>query len=241
MPETVAEPRIEAGAGPSSDDGLAAGLRGFGPLSILAILVIILTGTVVIGHLYLPVGAVLVLVWARMSRTPWRQIGFARPRNWFASAAIGIVFGCAFKFLMKAVVMPLFGTDPINHAYHYLAGDQALIPSTLFAMTVSAGFGEETLFRGYMFERFGKLFGLSRGAKIAIVLITSIWFGLGHYQGQGVPGVEQALITGLAFGTIYAITGKIWIPMFAHAAFDLTAYWMIYWNLETWVAHLVFK
>ena len=118
MPDTATETRVEAGEGPSSTDGLAAELRGFGPLGILAILVIILTGTVVIGHLYLPVGAVLVLVWARMSRTPWREIGYARPRNWIASVAIGIVFGCAFKFLMKAVVMPLFGAKPINQAYH---------------------------------------------------------------------------------------------------------------------------
>ncbi len=29
--------------------------------------------------------------------------------------------------------------------------------------------------------------------------------------------------------------------MCAHAAFDLTAYAMIYWGLETRVAHLVFK
>jgi hypothetical protein len=29
--------------------------------------------------------------------------------------------------------------------------------------------------------------------------------------------------------------------MFAHAAFDLTAVAMIYWNLESEVAHLLFK
>ncbi len=29
--------------------------------------------------------------------------------------------------------------------------------------------------------------------------------------------------------------------MFAHAAFDLTAYAIIYWNFESDVAHLVFR
>ena len=29
----------------------------------------------------------------------------------------------------------------------------------LFAVIVGAGFGEETVFRGYLFERLGKLFG----------------------------------------------------------------------------------
>ena len=66
---------------------------------------------------------------------------------------------------------------------------------------------------------------------------------LGHVRlgAAGLPGVEQAMITGLVFGTIFAITGRIWMVMCAHAAFDLAAVAIIYWNLETTVAHLVFK
>ena len=41
--------------------------------------------------------------------------------------------------------------------------------------------------------------------------------------------------------TTFAVTGRIWMLMFAHAAFALTAYAMIYWDLESKVAHLVFK
>jgi hypothetical protein len=42
-------------------------------------------------------------------------------------------------------------------------------------------------------------------------------------------------------GTIFAFTGQIFMPMVAHAAFDLTALWMIYGDLESRMAHLVFK
>jgi len=49
------------------------------------------------------------------------------------------------------------------------------------------------------------------------------------------------VITGLVFGTIFAITGRIWMLMFAHAAYDLTALALIYLNLETPVAHFLFK
>jgi Type II CAAX prenyl endopeptidase Rce1-like len=62
-----------------------------------------------------------------------------------------------------------------------------------------------------------------------------------HYSLQGVAGVEQATVVGLVFGTIFAITGRIFLLMCAHAAFDLTALAIIYWNLEPYVAHLVFK
>ena len=88
---------VPARAELSSDDHVAASLRGFGPLGIVAILVV-LAGNLVAP----PLSAVLVLVWARWSRTPWREIGYVRPRSWIATAGIGIAFGIAFKFLMKS-------------------------------------------------------------------------------------------------------------------------------------------
>jgi membrane protease YdiL (CAAX protease family) len=142
---------------------------------------------------------------------------------------------------MKAIVMPLFGAPPINQAYHYLAGNTAAIPGMIFVLIVVAGFGEETLFRGYMFERLAKLFRAGAWAKVLIVLITSVWFALEHYSVQGLPGVEQAVITGLVFGTIFTVTGRIFMLMVAHATFDLTALAMIYWDVEFEVAHLLFK
>src|SRR5262249_29877674 len=85
---------------------LARELRGFGPLGMVAIIAILLTALVGSNPL-LPLSAILVLIWARWSNTPWRDIGYARPKSWSASIVIGIAFGVAFKFLMKAVVMPL--------------------------------------------------------------------------------------------------------------------------------------
>src|SRR6266850_5760939 len=165
------------------DDQLAARLRGFGPLGLLAILVILSADVIV-----KPLSAVLVLVWAWRSHTPWREIGYVRPKSWIGSLAVGIVFGVAFKFLMKVIVMPLLGADPINHAYHYLAGNRAALPAILFTLIVVAGFGEETLFRGYMFERLGKLFGSGAWGRVLTVLVTSALFGLAHYPEQGLPG-----------------------------------------------------
>jgi len=218
-------------------DRVAASLRGFGPLGVLAILVILLIS----NYPFAPAGALLVLLWVRWSRTPWREIGYVRPKSWVRTLAVGIVFGIALKFLMKAIVMPLLGADPVNQAYHYLAGNRAALPGAVYVMIVGAGFGEETVFRGYLFERFRKLFGPGPSASTVIVLLTSLWFGLAHYSVQGLAGTEQATIVGLVYGTIMAVTGRIWVLMFAHAAFDLTALAMIYWNLESRVAHAVFK
>src|SRR4051812_25103610 len=84
-------------------DRLAAALRGFKPPGILAIL-LILAG----NELFVPLSAILVLVWARLSLTPWRDLGFVRPRSWLVSIFVGVTVGICFKLVMKAVVMPLF-------------------------------------------------------------------------------------------------------------------------------------
>jgi hypothetical protein len=94
---------LEARAAPPPDDPVAARLRGFGSVGLFAILVIVLTSVIK------PLSAILVLVWAWRSHTPWREIGYVRPKRWVGSLAAGIFFGCAFKLLMKAIVMPLLG------------------------------------------------------------------------------------------------------------------------------------
>lgn len=211
-------------------------LRGFGPIGLLAIL------TILAGNfLFVPLSALLVLAWAWRSGTPWHELGFVLPVNWPRTIAIGLALGIALKLVMKAIVMPLLGAPPLNPAYHYLVGNTAALPGVLYLVIVGAGFGEETVFRGYLFERLGKLFRPGVWSTATIVFLTAAFFGLVHYPDQGVAGVQQATIVGLVFGTIFAITKRIWMLMVAHAAFDLTAVAIIYWDLETKVAQLFFR
>jgi len=209
------------------DDAFAQRLRGFGPPGLAAILVI-LAG----NFLFAPLSAVLVLLWAYASQTPWHELGFVRPKSGTRSIVIGALFGAVFKLVMKAIVMPLLGAPAVNAHYHFLTGNTAALPGMIATLIVVAGFGEETVYRGYMFERLGKLLGSSRRAKIAIVLITTTLFAAAHYPDQGIPGVEQAVFTGLVFGGIFAVTGELFMLMVAHATFDLLALALIYWNVE---------
>ena len=229
MPANVYDPPAATG------ERLAAPLRGFGPLGLIAIVVILL-GNV----LFVPLSAILALVWARLARIPLGELGFVRPRNWAATLAGGVVFGAAFKLAMKSVVMPLLGADPVNQAFHYLAGNTAVLPGVLYAVTVGAGFGEETIFRGFAFERLRRLLGATAAASVVIVAFTSVWFGAEHYSLQGLAGVQQATIVGAVFGTIYTTTRRLPMLIVAHAAFDITAVAIIYWDLETAVARAFF-
>ncbi|HEV7331221.1 MAG TPA: type II CAAX endopeptidase family protein [Flavisolibacter sp.] len=224
----------------NSSERLAKDLRGFGPAGIFALTTIFLLGTLSIANIAIPVGALLVLVWARMSHTPLREIGYVRPRSWLRTIVAGIVFGCVFKLLSKSVIMPLLGAGPINLVYQHLQGNTAMLPFAAWTMIV-AGFAEETMFRGYAFERLNKLIGKRRWSAAVIVLLTSLLFGLAHYPQQGFTGAEHAFIMGLVFGTVYALKGRLFLLMIAHAAYDLMAIALIYWRLEWDVAHLFFR
>jgi hypothetical protein len=226
---------------PRRDDLFASELRGFGPAGIVAIMAILISGNVTLGQiLVLPVGGVLVLVWVWRSGTSWAAIGYGRPGSWVVTVLGGIAFGVALKLISKTIVMPLLGAPTENPAYQFLAGNRGLLPTAVWAM-LAAGFGEETIFRGYMFERLGKLFPPGPRGKAGMVLITTLWFALGHYSNMGWYGVEQALLTGTVFGVIAAITGRVWFVMVAHATFDLAALALIYGGWETQVAHWIFS
>jgi uncharacterized protein len=154
--------------------------------------------------------------------------------------AVGFLFGMAFKLLMKAIVMPLLGAEPLNQAYQFVVGDRAALLG-MVVIVIGAGFGEEFVFRGFLFERLGKLWGHGAAARTAMVLLGAVVFGVAHFADQGLAGAEQAAVNGLVFGAIFAVSGQIWTVMIAHAAFDLTAIFLIYWRLESYVAHAIFN
>lgn len=211
-------------------------LRGGGPLGLAALLVILLGAAV--GPL---VSAPLILLWAWLARLPWRELGFVRPKSWAATVSLAVVGGALFKLALKALVMPLLGADPVNRAFHFLAHNPAALPGMLFAVIVSAGFGEEMFFRAYLFERLGKLLGGSAVAKAAIIVFTAALFGVVHLPVQGLDGAVQATIVGLVLGTFYAASGRIVPVMIAHASFDLAALAIIYFDVESKVAHALLR
>src|SRR5215831_16501908 len=159
VPSRISNPRPPMS---SSNSNTASQLRGVGPLGVVAI-VIIFAGSLA-GPI---VAAILVLIWARLSHTPMRTLGFVRPRNWTLTIVGGALLGLALKFFMKALVMPLLGAPAINASYHFLVGNAEALPMMILTILVSAGICEEVFFRAYFFERLGAVLGSSKVALTA--------------------------------------------------------------------------
>jgi membrane protease YdiL (CAAX protease family) len=47
-------------------------------------------------------------------------------------------------------VIPLLGADPINQQYAHLAGNLRAVPAMILFIVVGSGFGEETVYRGFL-------------------------------------------------------------------------------------------
>jgi hypothetical protein len=201
-------------------------------VEIVWVLAILLTGNLL--------GAALVFLWVSLTRTPFASLGFVRPRSIARTIAFGIVGGVALKLLLKAAIMPALGFEAVNPAYRHVTGNPSALWRAMLLVVVGGGFGEETIWRGFLFDRL-RWFSGGRLGPAPIVLVTAAAFAAAHYADQGLPGVVQAVMTGLTLGAIYVRSGHIWAPMIVHATYDITALLIIYWDLESTVAHLLLR
>lgn len=206
--------------------------RGHDLAGVLLVVAASLAGAVV--------GAIVVLLWARLHHTPMRELGFASPPRWLRTLAVAAAIGISLRLILKALVMPLLGAPAVNASYQYLTGNTAAL-AQVGAVILLAGVAEELLYRGFLFERFRALLGSGRGVILASILTSTALFAIAHYRDQGFLGVAQSAITGLAFATMFAGYRNLWPPVVAHITFNLTSVALIYSDLESAVAESVFR
>lgn len=224
----------EAVKGSSAQDWRGK-LSGTGPVGASGVVVVFL------GMLLLTpiVGSILVLIWARVARVPFSEIGFVRPPSWLRSVVYGVFLGVGLKLAMKALVLPALGAEAVNQRYHFVQGNlQAALGLAAYGLV--AAFTEETLFRGYLFERIGAWLGKEWLGATAAVVLSSAVFGILHFQ-QGRLGITNATIVGLVTGVVYlANKRRLFLLMVAHATFDIASFVIIYFGLEQTLGTLIF-
>ena len=88
------------------------------------------------------------------------------------------------------------------------------------AVSFTAGFCEETAFRGYMMTRLRMVFKLQNW--VIPTIVSSIIFGACHAY-QGIPGFILISAYSFLFAMLYIRTGSIWPCVIAHSLQDLGA------------------
>ncbi len=100
--------------------------------------------------------------------------------------------------------------------------------SLLAIIWVSAAFGEEIVFRGYLMRQFTKFFGSSKISLIINILLFGFIFGWVHAY-QGISGQILAGITGMILAIIFHIRkSDLWFNIAVHGFVDTVALLFIY-------------
>ena len=123
----------------------------------------------------------------------------------------GLFYGILFT-------IPMF----LGFAY-YFHGSFGIDGKIIYRDLVLAGFGEEFMYRGFLF---GLLFYSAGWGFIPASLLAGIFFGMGHlYQAETMSdGISVFLFTALAsvgFAWFYYVWNSIWMLVFLHASMDI--------------------
>ncbi|UII20095.1 CPBP family intramembrane glutamic endopeptidase [Fulvivirga ligni] len=108
-------------------------------------------------------------------------------------------------FIIQPLVNKLTGEVVDYSVFDFIAHDLSQYFKYLFFIIISAGFGEEILFRGFVYRQINIVLPNFKGKILLIIVLSAILFSIPHwYQGPG--GVMITFIFGLAFATLYVKT-----------------------------------
>jgi membrane protease YdiL (CAAX protease family) len=176
--------------------------------------------------LFSPFLLIMALLWLRGNT--WSKLGMAGPVSWRRTILLGLSFGIFFWLLQLFVIAPVVEsfvhTHPNLHAFSDVHGHFLYLLATLITSWTSAGFGEEMIFRGYLFNRFADLFGHNFTGWTLALFAQAAVFGVAHAY-QGLAGMIEVGLYGLLLGLLYLATKhNLWTCAIAHGVNDSIAF-----------------
>jgi len=140
------------------------------------------------------------------------------------SALLWIAFN---KWVYHAFITHFFVVEPYTE-YDFIRNKLSNLIITVIAAWIIGGFYEEIVFRGFIQTTIRKWFVKSRHSFWLAGLLTSILFGLYHWQ-QGIFGIVPSFLAGFLWTLLlWRYKGNLWYPIISHAIFDTIALTMIY-------------
>ncbi len=168
--------------------------------------------------------ALALLAWI-VEALPLSQLGLAMPtgwRLWAPAAAIVAIIGLQADGARRVARM-----TGDRRALRARLGDTALIMPrddaelpAWFAASLTAGFCEELLFRGFLVAVLQPFVGTWLAAAIAVAA-----FALAHAY-QGMSGLIRTGVFGGAFMALLLVTRSLWPGIVLHAALDFVGGWI---------------
>jgi membrane protease YdiL (CAAX protease family) len=150
-----------------------------------------------------------------LRKVPWRSIG------------VTVLAGIALFFFVKLFLQP--ACDRITHhvrdlhSFDRIRQHPKMAVMLIFKTMFAAGLCEEIIFRGTVLQRLRLLFGWSRSATVASVLLTTAIFSSFHWY-QGPSGLLLTALLGMVDSLVYVCTGyRLIYSVVLHLVYDTLA------------------
>lgn len=152
----------------------------------------------------------------------WSAIGLTIPEGWRLGISIGLVAGLVLVMIQSILAIR---RQPVEQekVRKQLGELTFMLPDTtpqligFIALSITAGFCEEFLFRGYFIWILSPWLGWWGAAALSIVA-----FGLLHSY-QGFTGIIRTGIVGLALTLVVALLGSLIPAIILHALIDMNS------------------
>jgi membrane protease YdiL (CAAX protease family) len=172
----------------------------------------------VIGQWLFAVGAM--TIWSFYER-PWNAMRLVVPHGWRLGVSTALVAAVAALMAVQLWSVLRLPQDRRVAARPRLGGVTFILPHTapearwFMLLSVTAGFCEELLYRGYLVWFFAPWLGVIGGMALVVLV-----FGVSHaYQGR--KGAIRATLAGAVMALIVLATGSLIPAMIVHALIDI--------------------
>lgn len=143
------------------------------------------------------------------------------------SAFLWIAFN---KWVYHPLITHFFVVEPYTE-YDFIRNNFTNFFITIIAAWVIGGFYEEVVFRGFIHATMQEWFRKYKFSFWLAGLLTSMLFGVYHWQ-QGIFGVVPSFLGGLLWTFLLRrYKGNLWYPVISHAIYDTVALTMIYFGI----------
>jgi uncharacterized protein len=155
----------------------------------------------------------------------WLSSVVPRLRWKFLLACLPISVVALLSSLLVSLVLPTSGAAPETTAtvneFTSTTRDFLLVIALLTPLQAA---GEEYVFRGYLTQAFGSMFGNRRVSLVLAVLVPSLLFALAHGLGQSVPVFFDRFAFGVVAGILVIRTGGLEAAIAMHVLNNFFAY-----------------
>jgi membrane protease YdiL (CAAX protease family) len=165
----------------------------------------------------------------------WRDIGLYAPDNWKKTILLAIVIATVHQLISTFVLIPLLEQvirHPIDLSIvEQIKGNLVMLGVGIVIAWVLAAFGEEMVYRGYIFNRFADILNPLPVRWVVGFIISALLFAWVH-QYQGIIGVIDSFIGAAIWSGLYFYSGRnLWMPIIAHGFYDTIAFIFAYFGI----------